>query len=196
MTRRSLWIALAATYLAVAAAQAEQRRLVLDAQLDNAGDTRSVSLRVLCEPDPHGGAVSIELWVPQAYTRKDFDYDDFEGPDAAAGERALSQVSVVGAGGTTEITYPAAGWYSGEGDSDTFVFGLSQRSHQKGKIATLLESVDARDTRLVWVQKSFRGPKRELRATFPLGAETAMKIRDTVDVCLASTAKSKRAARK
>ena len=186
-----MWIALAATYLAVGTAHAEQRRVVLDGQLDNAGDTRSVSLRVLCEPDPQGGAISLELWVPQAYTRKDFDYDDFEGPDAAAANRALSQVRVAGAGNASEITYPAAGWYSGEGDPDTFVFGLSQRSHQKGRIATLLESVDARDTRLVWTQKSFRGPKRELRATFALDAATAKKIRDTVDVCLVPPVKSK-----
>jgi len=191
MMRTTTPIVLAGILVAFSSARAEQRRLVLDGQLDSAGDTRSASLRILCEPDPHGGAISVELWVPQAYTRKDFDYDDFEGPDAVAGNRALSHVSVSGADGTTEITYPAAGWYSGEDDPNTFVFGVSQRSHQKGKVATLLAAVDARDTRVLWVQKSFRGPTRELRATFALDAEKAKQIRDTVDACLAPLAKPK-----
>src|SRR5512135_1769676 len=125
MKRKLIAIALAAACALAAAAYAELDRLVLEGQVSAAGGTRSASLHVLCNPDADGGAISVELWVPQAFKLKDFDYDDFEGPDAVAGDHALSHVSVTGEGGKTEITYAAAGWYSGE-DPDTFVFGLSQ----------------------------------------------------------------------
>lgn len=188
-------IALAATFATTSAAQAELNRLVLDGQLHAAGDTRSANLRLLCNPDTEGGAISVELWVPQASKLKDFDYDDFEGPDAAAGDRALSHVSLAGDAGTTEITYAAAGWYSGE-EPDTFVFGLSQRSHQPGKIAIWLAAVDTQHPHLVWVQHGFDDPKRELRAEFALDAATVKRIRDTVDVCLAPATKAKPATKK
>jgi hypothetical protein len=195
MQRALIQIAFATAIAAASTAHAELHKLALDGQLQAAGGTRTVSLRLLCEPDPDGGAISVELWVPQAYKLKDFDYDDFEGPDAAAGNRALSRVRVAGASGSTEITYPAAGWYAGE-DPDTFVFGLSQRSHRKGKIATLLAAVDPKHTQLVWVQTGFDDPKRELRATFALDAATVRQIRDTVGECLAPAAKSKPAAKR
>jgi hypothetical protein len=189
MKRTLILSALAAAFALTPAVRAEElTRLVLEGQLAAAGGTRGVSLRLLCDPDRHGGAISMELWVPQAYKLKDFDYDDFEGPDAAAGNRALSHVSVAGEGGKTEIRYAAAGWYSGE-EPDTFVFGLSQRSHQQGKIATLLAAVDTKHTQLVWVQTGFDDPKHELRVTFTLDAATVKRIHDTVGACLAPAAK-------
>ena len=166
-----------------AAARAEQQRFDLNGQLESGGNARAVALRVLCEPDPHGGAMSLELWVPEANTRKDFDYDDFEGPDAAAGNRALSHVSIPRGKHASEMSATAAGWYSGE-DPDTFVFGISQRSHQKGQLATLLEALRPLDTQLIWVQRGYDDPKRELRATFALDAATIARIHTTVAECL------------
>ena len=189
-SRHFVALALIVAMAAAAPARGDLHRLVLDGQLDSGAGRRGVSLRLLCEPAADGGAISLELWVPQASTRKDFDYDDFEGPDAAAGDRALSRVSAIADSRTTEITYPAAGWYSGE-DPDTFVFGVSQRSHREGKIATLLGGIDAKSTRLVWVQRGFDDPKRELRSTFPLDAATAARIRDTVGPCLPHAIKPK-----
>ena len=181
-------IALAAALALTPAVHAELNRLVLEGQLGGRGGTRGVSLRLLCNPDAHGGAVSVELWVPQAYKLKDFDYDDFEGPDAAAGNRALSRVNVGGESGKTEMTYAAAGWYSGE-EPDTFVFGLSQLSHRQDKIATLLRAVDTQHTQLIWEQTGFDDPKHELRATFALDAAMVKRIHETVDACLLPAAK-------
>ena len=195
MKRTLVLVALAATFALAPAVRAELHQLVLEGQLSSAGGARGVSLHVLCNPDTDGGAISVELWVPQAFKLKDFDYDDFEGPDAAAGDRALSRVSVAGEGGKTEITSAAAGWYSGE-DPDTFVFGLSQLSHQQGKIATLLRAVDPKRTQLVWVQAGFNDPKRELRATFTLDPSTVTRLHDTVGVCLAPAARSKSTVKK
>ena len=195
MNRKLLMLALAAVFAWTPALHADLNRLVLEGRLSGAGNPRDVRLCFLCNPDPDGGALSVELWVPQAYTLKDFDYDDFEGPDAAAGSRALSRVNVSGAGGTTEITHAAAGWYSGE-EPDTFVFGLSELSHRQGKIATFLKAIDTKHTQLVWVQTGFDDPQRELRATFALDAATVKHIHDAVDECLAPAAKSKPAAKK
>src|SRR5258706_16400283 len=58
----------------------------------DAGPRRSATLHVACSPEKDGGALSIELIVLEANTRKDFDYDDFEGPDAAASDKALSHL--------------------------------------------------------------------------------------------------------
>ncbi len=190
MKRTLVPVVLAAALAPTSTAHAELRRLVLDGQLTTPGGVRSVSLRLLCDPDADGGAISVELWVPQANKLKDFDYDDFEGPDAAAGDRDLSRLSLAGDGAKTEIAHAAAGWYSGE-DPDTFVFGLSQLSHRKGKIATLLQAVDPKHTQLVWVQGAFDDPKRQLRAVFALDAATVKRIQDTVGVCVAPAASSK-----
>ena len=172
-----------AAVLLTSVAGAEQQRFDLNGQLASAGKARPVSLRVLCEPDPHGGAMSLELWVPEANTRKDFDYDHFEGPDAAAGDRALSHVSIPRGKHASEMSAAAAGWYSGE-NPDTFVFGISQRSHEKGKLATLLEAMRPLDTQLIWVQRGYDDPKRELRATFALDAATIARIHTTIAECL------------
>lgn len=194
--RHLLLIASAVVFALASGADAvETDRFILEGQLSSSSSVRSASVRVLCNPDTNGGAISVELWVPQASKLKDFDYDDFEGPDAAAGDRALSRMSVVGASAKTEIVYAAAGWYSGE-DPDTFVFGLSQLSHRQGKIATLLRAVSAQHTQLVWVQAAFGDPQRQLRATFALDAAMVKRVHDTVDACLSPAAKAKSAAEK
>jgi hypothetical protein len=184
VTNRILnWVFAAAVFLPVPAGSAELSQLALPGQLNVAGDTRAASLRLLCNPDRDGGAIGVELWVPRAYTLKDFDYDDFEGPDAAAADRALSRLSVDGKPGTTEIAHAASGWYAGD-EPDTFVFALSELAHRQGEIAAFLRAVDAKRTQLVWVQTGFDDPKRQLRATFALDAATVERIHATVDVCL------------
>src|SRR5215831_19957198 len=101
------------------------------------GATRSAKLRVACSPDKAGGVLSIELTVPEANTRKDFDYDDFEGPDAEAASKTLSRLSWTGAAGATAITSVASGWYAPE-PPDSFMFGVSQPSRRPGAPAQLL----------------------------------------------------------
>jgi hypothetical protein len=177
--------------VAAATARAGPNTVALDGRLRVAAAERGVSLRVLCDPDPHGGAISIELWVPQAYTLKDFDYEDFEGPDAPAAERALSRVTLAGATGSTEITRAAAGWFSGE-DPATFVFGLNQPSGRRGDVAKLLGAIDVHRTGLTWVQTGFDDPQRELRATFPLDESTVKRLHEAVGPCLAPAAKRRR----
>ena len=75
----------------------------------DAGAERTATLHIGCSSDRHGGALVIELTVPDANTKKDFGYDDFEGPDAPAG--ALSNLEWITAAGKTSAvsTAPLAG---------------------------------------------------------------------------------------
>ncbi|MEO8603954.1 MAG: hypothetical protein ABI629_15370 [bacterium] len=187
MTHPFSLMALILALIAASAARADAHQLVLDGQVESRDGTRSATLHLFCEPAPDGGAIGVELWVPQAFTRKDFDYDDFEGPDAAARTRALSRLSVGGPGSHVEIIHTATGWYTGE-DPDSFAFGLSQPSQEKGKLADLLRAVDAKTTQLVWLQRAFDGHTPALRATFALDAARAQQLRDTVAPCLGTTA--------
>lgn len=149
----------------------------------DAGAERSATLHLACSPDRDGGALGIELVVPEANTRKDFDYDDFEGPDAAAGGKALSHLTWTGASGMTEIHYPAAGWYAPE-PPESFVFGVSQMSHRREPPAKLLAAIGADAGKLVWTQTGFDKATRKLVATFEFDPAAAAKARDAVASCL------------
>jgi hypothetical protein len=148
-----------------------------------AGAARSATLHIACSPDKDGGALSIELVVPEANTRKDFDYDDFEGPDAAASAKALSHLVWTTAAGATEITRTAAGWYAPE-PPESFIFGITQMSHRREPPAKLLAAVGGDAGRLVWTQTGFGQATRKLVATFELDAASAARMREAVSGCL------------
>jgi hypothetical protein len=147
------------------------------------GQERSATLHVGCSPDADGGALVVELIVTQANARKDFDYDDFEGPDAAASTRALSHVAWKTAAGTTDITHAAAGSYLPE-PPESFMFGIDQLSRRRGAAATLLAAVDAEPGQMVWTQTGFVDAKRKLIATFIFDAAATLRLHDAVQACL------------
>lgn len=149
----------------------------------DAGAPRNATLYIACSPDKDGGALSIELVVPEANARKDFDYDDFEGPDAAAGGKALSHLVWTTAAGSTEITRAAAGWYAPE-PPESFMFGVTQMSHRREPPAKLLGAVGGDAGKLVWTQTGFDKATRKLVATFELDATSAARMRDAVSGCL------------
>jgi hypothetical protein len=149
----------------------------------DAGSARSATLHAACSPDKDGGALSIELIVLEANSRKDFDYDDFEGPDAAAGSKALSHLAWTAGSGTTEITSAAAGWYAPE-PPQSFMFGVSQRSHRRDAPAKLLAAIGPEAGNLVWTQTGFDKATRKLVATFEYDAAAAKRLRDAVATCL------------
>jgi len=149
----------------------------------DAGAARSATLHAACSPDKDGGALSIDLIVLEANTRKDFDYDDFEGPDAAAGGKALSHLAWTAGSGTTEITSAAAGWYAPE-PPQSFMFGVSQRSLRAGAPARLLTAIGPESGKLVWTQTGFDKATRKLVATFEFDTAAAMRLRGAVAACL------------
>ena len=149
----------------------------------DAGAQRNATLHVACSPDIDGGALSIELVVPEANTRKDFDYDDFEGPDAPAGDKALSHLIWTTATGSTEIRRAAVGWYAPQ-PPESFMFGVTQMSHRREPPAKLLAAVAGDAGKLVWTQTGFDKATRKLVATFELDATSATRMRDAVSSCL------------
>ncbi len=147
------------------------------------GAERSATLHVGCSADPDGGALVIELIATEANTRNDFDYEDFEGPDAPAGKKALSHVAWKTATGTTDITHAAAGSYLPE-PPESFMFGIDQLSRRRGPASTLLAAVGTEPGQLVWTQTAFDNAKHILTATFMLDASAAQQLHDTVSACL------------
>jgi|GEM_PF-2859866 hypothetical protein len=147
------------------------------------GPARAAELSVACAPQPNGGALSIELGVPEANTRRDFDYDDFEGPDAAAADQALSELVWTGATGRVAIRHAAAGWYAPE-PPGSFRFGIEQPSHRRAEPARLLAAIRDGAGTLVWTQTALADPQRRLVATFALDAAAVARLHDTVAQCL------------
>jgi hypothetical protein len=179
---RLLAFATALTFATVAHAQLHEFSQAGTLKID-AGAARSATLHAACSPDTDGGALSIELIVLEANTRKDFDYDDFEGPDAAAGGKALTHLAWTAATGATEITSTAAGWYAPE-PPQSFMFGISQRSHRREAPAKLLAATGTEPGKLVWTQTGFDKATRKLVATFEFDAAAAMRLRGAVATCL------------
>jgi hypothetical protein len=144
---------------------------------------RAAKLRLTCQP-ARGGAIELELEIPDAQHIADFDFEPFEGPDAPAASRTLSTIGVEGGGAPRVARYSAAGWYSGD-DPTAFVFGVSQRSHRTGAVATQIGQVDEHTTRITWTQHGHgdRG-KQTLEASFAVDAGAARHLHATVAPCL------------
>ena len=147
----------------------------------DASAERASTLHIACSSDRDGGALYFEITVPEANTKKDFGYDDFEGPDAKPG--ALSRVEWIGAGRSTKITSTAAGSYTVE-PAEGFRFEIAERSRRKSAPATLLAGADGTAAKLVWTQSSYDKSKRTLVATFAFDADESAHVRDTVKACL------------
>lgn len=165
----------------------ESHELRLDGRLHVADKTYPATLRVFCTPVSNG-ALGLELIVPDAASRKDFDYDDFEGPDAAARDHALTRIAISGESGKTEIARTAAGWYGVE-PMGSFVFGVSQMALQRDAVANLFGAFDGQRGHIVWVQTGFDDAKRELRGAFDYDDAMAKRLRETVEPCLKGTKK-------
>ncbi len=189
MIRPSLTLRVICSGLALTlalAAQAVQQRFEQAGRLQSSDGERAAFLHVGCSPDSDGGALVIELVATEANKRKDFDYDDFEGPDAAAAKRALSHLDWIAAAGKTEITHVAAGWYAPE-TPESFIFGVNQLSHRSGPVANLLAAIGTSGGRFVWMQTGFDDPKRQLVANFDLDVNAAQHLHDTVAACLSKS---------
>jgi hypothetical protein len=145
------------------------------------GAERASTLHIGCSSDAHGGALVAEITVPEAYTKKDFGYDDFEGPDSPAG--ALSRVEWIAEKNATHITTTVAGSYVPD-PPDAFRFEIAERSHRKSAPATLLAGADGTPAKLIWTQSSFDKSKRTLVAAFAFDAAESAHVRDAVKACL------------
>jgi hypothetical protein len=180
-----LCVSAAATLLALSAgAHAELHKFAQPGTLTIDGAAaRAATLQAACSPERHGGAISIEFVVPEANTRKDFDYDDFEGPDAVGGDKVPARIGFSSRAGVTRISHPAGGWYAPE-PPDSFMFGISQPSHHRDALAKLLGAIGSDAGSLVWEQDGFDRPSRRLVATFEMDAAAAGRLHAAIASCL------------
>ena len=148
------------------------------------GVQRTSTAHIGCSSDPHGGALVVEIVVPEANTKKDFGYDDFEGPDSPAGK--LSHVEWIAGAKTTNVTTAAAGSYIPD-PPEAFQFEIAELAHRKSAPATLLAGADGTAAKLVWTQSSYDKSRRTLVATFDFDATAAAQVRDKVAACLPKT---------
>ena len=148
----------------------------------DAGAERASTAHIACSSDRDGGALYFEITVPEANTKKDFGYDDFEGPDAKPG--ALSHVEWIGPRKQHEVTSTASGSYI----------------RRPGRRIPLRDRRTARDARArrrrCWPARTAPRPnscgrrssydksRRTLVATFAFDAEESAHVRDTVKACL------------
>ena len=149
-------------------------------RIDN-GVERASTVHIGCSSGAHGGALVVEITVPDANTKKDFDYDDFEGPDSPAGK--LSHVEWIAGAKTTSVTSGAAGSYIPD-PPEAFRFEIAELAHRKSAPATLLAGADGTSAKLAWTQSSYDKSKRTLVATFDFYADESAHVRDVVKACL------------
>lgn len=164
---------------------AETREATVAGTLASSSGPRAASLRVICNPDPRGGALSLELRVPEAATRKDLDYDDFEGPDAVAAGAERTDLTVTAGGATRSLRRPAAGWYAGD-DAAAFVFGVTELARRRGTLAALVARVVGEHAEIAWAQGSFDDIRRTLRARFELDAGAVGRFAAAARACVAA----------
>ena len=145
------------------------------------GAARASTVHIGCSSDVQGGALVVEITVPDANTKKDFGYDDFEGPDSPAGK--LSHVEWIAGTKTTSVTAAAAGSYVPD-PPEAFRFEIAELAHRNSAPATLLAGADGTAAKLVWTQSSYDKSKRTLVATFDFDADDAAHVRDNVAACL------------
>ena len=146
----------------------------------DAGNERAATVHIGCSSDANGALV-IELTIPDANSKKDFDYDDFEGPDAHAG--ALSHIAWITNAGSTSITTDVAGSYIPD-PPEAFQFGLDEDSRKHSKGATLIAGFKSEPGKLVWTQSSDNKSKRTLVATFDFDASETKRTHETTSACL------------
>jgi hypothetical protein len=147
----------------------------------NAGPEHPARLRIACLPESDSGSLVIELTIPDAYTRKDFDYDDFEGPDAPTDP--LSRVDYVTAAHSAPITMKASGSYIPQ-PANAFQFAINEPPRRKSQEATLIASFGSQPGKFVWTQSSIDQSQRRFTATFDFDVAEATRVHDMTIACL------------
>jgi hypothetical protein len=133
-----------------------------------------VSLHVAClaGSDPF----QIELIVPGAAERNDFDYADFEEPGARAAGVALSNVTWTTASSSVSLNAAVAGSYDPQA---AFAFRL-----KADEWTSVLSALDTEPGTLVWTQSAFDDLNQRFVATFNLDAGATAALRNSIDLCL------------
>jgi hypothetical protein len=117
------------------------------------------TLSIQC-PAQKNDLTTIELIVHRTGEIPDFDFDNFEGPDAPNADKDLITIRTDSDTGKSESKVSASGWYGGRGEADAFVFA----AHISSRIA---RDVAVGKVRISFVVQDANRSERTLEATFP-----------------------------
>lgn len=152
-------------------------------------DTRPVRFRFFCSsndgPDVTG-VLAVELAVPGYDQLHDmFDFDPFEGPDAAAGPLTLLQVN--GTHATAADRFTASGSVVPFGTSEAFALAVSASRRDPGplrRLAAVLRPLTNGAGRLVWSQSNSKPGGTPLRASLELTPARSEQLRTGLGPCV------------
>jgi len=164
--------------------------VVLPGRAQTGTDVRDVRFTFACTSNDGPtvtGVLAVELAVPgYEGLAPVFPFDDFEGPDADAGDRTILEAT--GQGGTTRGRFAAAGWIGVEADR-SFHLGVSAGMRRDARplaaVATVLRKVVAGAGTLVWRQESTKPGGVPIIATLAVTATDAARLRSLLAPCLA-----------
>lgn len=181
-----LSILLALLFLAVpAGAQPRPGSLLLEGEARTGDDRRAVRFEFHCSENGSDttGVLGLDLYVPRhAELARLFDFDAFEGPDAAAGARTRLEVGAVSG------RFTVSGWI-GVAEDQPFGFGLSaprRRDPQRlAAVARVLQPLTAGPATLIWTQQNAERSGPALVARLEVSAGDSARLRALLGPCLA-----------
>jgi hypothetical protein len=163
--------------------------IAFDGEARTGTDTRPVRFRFLCSsndgPDVTG-VLSIELEIPRyAQLKSIFDFDPFEGPDAAAGANTLLQGT--GARSKSSGRFTASGSAIEHGATDYFALDVAASRREPGalrKLAAVLRPLMNGAGALVWNQDNAKPKGTPMIASLDLAREQAEALKAALVPCL------------
>jgi hypothetical protein len=122
------------------------------------------TLRYKCAPGRRGNLI-WSLEVPRAAELKAFDFRDFEGPDAPANGKRLSELALEGGLMQSRVATAQTGYFAAE-PPDTFVIETSAPAGAAGELALLTDAIGAGTSSITWRVRGARDPDQVLLARF------------------------------
>lgn len=123
------------------------------------------TLRYKCRPGRRGNLI-WSLEVPHAARFKAFDFLDFEGPDALANGKKLSELALEGGLMQSRVSTAQTGYFAGSPDSDTFVIETNAPALDASELALFTDTIGPGTTAITWGVHGARDSNQALLARF------------------------------
>ena len=133
------------------------------------------TLAVRCLPGTKGrGYVEFVYTVKRARDMKNFNFTDFEGPDAPAGAKKLVRVIVYSKSHNVTAKVSVTGGLKGD-DPDAFEFSFAARGYRKGDITRLVDTIRQGASMISVTVHDYRDSKKTIHTDFSTtGASNAV----------------------
>lgn len=163
--------------------------LTLPGEARTGADQRAVRFTFLCSANDGPqvtGVLGVELAVPRHDTlRSAFDFDAFEGPDAAAGTRTRLEAT---AEGSTLRLQTAVSGAIGVAEDSPFVFSAiaarRQNAARLAELSRLLAPLTRGAGQFAWTQDQGRAGGAAIQARLAVTAADAARLHQLLGPCL------------